>query len=86
MGKLKTAADVPALVDALIAESPHVMALGDDSYFVIDLDNPEADQRIEQILEDFGPRDHLRFEIIDCLKAKGREYRSEPSSNSNGIA
>lgn len=74
MTKLKTPADVPALVDALIAESPEVTAVGDDSYCVIDLDRPEANARIEKILEDFGPRDHLFFEIIDCLKARGRNY------------
>ncbi|KWV43846.1 hypothetical protein AS026_19440 [Rhizobium altiplani] len=73
MTKLKTPADVPALVDALIAESPDVAAIGDDSYCVVDLDE-EVNARIQKILNDFGPRDHLFFDIIDRLKAKGRDY------------
>jgi len=48
------------------------MALGDHSYFAIDLDRPEASARIEQILDKFGPRDHLFYEIIECLRARGR--------------
>ncbi len=74
MKKLRTAADVPALVDALIAESPDVMAVGDHSYCVVDLDRPRANKRIEKILAEFGPRDHLFYEIIDCLKERGRVF------------
>lgn len=72
MPKLKTAADVPQLVDALIAASPDVSAVGDNMYCVIDLDRPDANDEIEAILEDFGPRDHLLLEIVACLKKRGR--------------
>jgi hypothetical protein len=72
MTKLKTAADVPALVKALMEASPDIGAVGHDSYCVIDLARPEADAKIEQILDDFGPRDHLYFEIIDCFRENGR--------------
>lgn len=72
MPTLKTAADVPQLVDDLIAASPDVMAVGHDNYCVIDLDRPEANARLEEILDAFGPRDHLFFEIIDDLRSKGR--------------
>lgn len=72
MPKLKTAADVPQLVDALIAASPDVCAIGDNMYCVIDLDRPHANALIEDILDAFGPRDHLLLDIVACLKARGR--------------
>lgn len=72
MPKLKTAADVPQLVDALVAASPDVYAIGDENYCVIDLDRPEANAKIEAILEEFGPRDHLLLDIVECLRSRGR--------------
>lgn len=72
MPKLKTAGDVPQLVDALIAASPDVAAVGDDMYCVIDLDRPDANKKIEAILDEFGPRDHLLLDIVACLKERGR--------------
>jgi hypothetical protein len=47
MTKPKTPADVPALVDALIAASDQVMAVGDDSYCDMDLHDQEANHCIE---------------------------------------
>jgi hypothetical protein len=81
MAKLKTAADVPTLVDALIAESPEVMAVGDDSYVVVAAEDDEANRRIEQILNEFGPRDHLFKEIIAALQERGRDYYLNPVVN-----
>jgi hypothetical protein len=75
---LKTAADVPQLVDDLFAASPDVAAIGDDSYCVVDLDRPKVRKQIERILEEFGPRDHLVQEFINCLKARGRWIRLNP--------
>ncbi|CUX72358.1 MULTISPECIES: hypothetical protein [Agrobacterium] len=72
MPKLKTAADVPQLVDALIDASPDIAAIGDDMFCVIDLDRPDANAKIEAILEEFGPRDHLLLDIVACLKNRGR--------------
>jgi hypothetical protein len=70
---MKTAADVPAFVDALMVESPDVTAIGDVGYWIIAVDDPVANRRIEAIVAEFGPRDHLFADIIACLKAKGRE-------------
>lgn len=70
---MKTAADVPDFVDALMAASPDVTAIGDVGYWIIALDDPAANKRIEAIVAEFGPRDHLFTDIIACLKAKGRE-------------
>lgn len=72
MTKLKAAADVPALVKALMDASPDIGAIGNVGYCVIDLKRPEASAKIDKILDDFGPRDHLYFEIIDCFREHGR--------------
>jgi hypothetical protein len=72
MTKLKTAADVPALVKALMDASPDIGAIGDVGYCVIDLKRQEASTKIDRILDDFGPRDHLHYEIIDCFREHGR--------------
>lgn len=72
MTKLKTAADVPALVKALMDASPDIGAIGDVGYCVIDLKRLEASAKIDRILDDFGPRDHLFYEIIDCFRERGR--------------
>ena len=72
MKPLKTAADVDQLVDELVAASPDVMAVGHDSYCVIDLDRPKANRKIERILKKFGPTDHLFYQIIAALRARGR--------------
>lgn len=74
MTRPKTAADVPALVKALMDASPDIGAIGDVGYCVIDLDRPEASAEIDKILDDFGPRDHLYYEIIDCFRDNGRVY------------
>jgi len=75
---LKTIADVPKLVDDLIAASTEVTAIGDIGYWIIALDDPEANTRIEKIVAEFGPRDHLFADIIACLNAKGRRLPIEP--------
>lgn len=72
MKPLKTATDVLQLVAELMAASPDVMAIGHDGYCVIDLDRPKASRKITRILETFGPRDHLYYEIIAELRANGR--------------
>lgn len=77
MTKLKTAVDVPALVDDLIAASDQVAAIGRHGYCVIDSTNPAADRKVEEILKAFGARDHLYYEIIDCLIERGRHVDPE---------
>jgi hypothetical protein len=69
---MKTSADVPQLVRDLIATSPDVITVGHRSYCVIDLDRPLASARIDEILEEFAPRDHLFNIIVAELWAQGR--------------
>lgn len=77
MTKLKSATDVPALVRALMDASPDIGAIGNVGYCVIDLARPDASAKIDKILDDFGPRDHLYYEIIDCFRENGRVIEIE---------
>lgn len=61
------------LVDRLIEAGCDICALGTVGYSLADpLDDKEVSDRVHDILEDFGPRDHLFGDIIAYLNTIGR--------------
>ncbi|AVH43699.1 hypothetical protein G6M16_021180 [Agrobacterium tumefaciens] len=61
------------LVDRLIEAGCGIYALGTVGYSLADPpDDKEVSDRVHDILEDFGPRDHLFGDIIAYLNTIGR--------------
>jgi hypothetical protein len=57
--------------------SPDVCAIGDDGYCVLDLARPKANEKIEEILAEFGARDHLHSRSLTFSGRNGRHIDLE---------
>lgn len=68
---------IPEFVTDVIASGCNIEALGDSMYFIGDADLPAEDYEriapeLAQIDRKYGPRDHLRLQIIEYLRSIGR--------------
>lgn len=68
---------IPEFVRDVIAAGCNIWAVGDDMYVVGDADLPEDDYQqiapeLDRIDWEYGPRDHLKLQIIEHLRSIGR--------------
>lgn len=69
--------EIPRFVSEVIAAGAPICAVGHDVYLVCETEVPDADIRrvaeeVQAICNNFGPRDHLRLEIVWHLRSLGR--------------
>ncbi|WP_141105539.1 MULTISPECIES: hypothetical protein [unclassified Rhizobium] len=67
-----SAARVASLVEALISAGCDMWSVG-TGYFMGEPREEPAATRAQEILREFGPRDHLKTEISNHLRAIGRD-------------
>jgi hypothetical protein len=69
--------DIAGFVSEVIAAGAPICAVGRDVYVICETEVPDGDVRrvaeeVQAICDKYGPRDHLRLEIVWHLRSLGR--------------